>query len=79
MNHVKLKLNKDTYQKLKIKFNGDIKAMEEFVKKTITKEIERSNLGLDKEEKKNNEDNLENYLKSSKSASRSYGINGQGW
>ena len=79
MNQLKLNLDKYTYQQLKIKFNGDIKAMEDFAKKTITKEIERFNPDSEKEEKKNNEDNLENYLKSSKSGSRSYGIKGQGW
>ncbi len=79
MNQLKLKLDKDTYQQLRIKFNGDIKAMEDFAKKTITKEVEKSNLDLSKEEKKNNEGTLENYLKSSKSGSRSYGIKGQGW
>jgi hypothetical protein len=79
MNQLKLNLDKDTYQQLKIMFNGDIKAMEDFIKKTITKAIERSNSDSGKEEKKNNEENLENYLKSSKSGSRSYGIKGQGW
>ena len=79
MNSLKLKLDKDTFQYLKIKFNGDIKAMEDFVKKTLTKEIERARLDSNKVEKKSIDDNLENYLKSSKSGSRSYGIKGQGW
>ena len=79
MNQLKLNLDKDTYQQLKIKFNGNIEAMEDFVKKIITKEIERLNPDSGKEEKKNNKDSLENYLKSSKSGSRSYGIKGQGW
>ena len=79
MNSLKLKLDKDTYQYLKIKFNGDINAMEDFAKKTLTKEIERERLDLNKAEKKSIDDGLENYLKSSKSGSRSYGIKGQGW
>jgi hypothetical protein len=79
MNQLKLNLDKHTYQQLKTKFNGNIEAMEDFAKKIITKEIERSNPDLGKEEKKNNKDNLESYLKSSKSGSRSYGIKGQGW
>ena len=79
MNQLKLELDKDTYQQLKTMFNGDIKAMEDFAKKTITKEIELSNLDQGKKEKKTNKDNLESYLKSSKSGSRSYGIKGQGW
>ena len=79
MNSLKLKLDKDTFQYLKNKFNGDIKAMEDFVKKTLTKEIERARLDPDKAEKKSIDDNLENYLKSGKSGSHSYGIKGQGW
>ena len=79
MNSLKLKLDKDTFQYLKIKFNGDIKAMEDFAKKTLTKEIERARLGPNKAEKKSTDDNLQNYLKSGKSGSRSYGIKGQGW
>ena len=79
MNSLKLKLDKGTFQYLKIKFNGDIKAMEDFVKKTLTKEIERARLDSNKVGKKSIDDNLENYLKSGKSGSRSYGIKGQGW
>ena len=79
MNSLKLKLDKDTFQYLKIKFNGDIKAMEDFAKKTLTKEIERARLDPDKAEKKSIDDNQEIYLKSGKSGSRSYGIKGQGW
>ena len=79
MNSLKLKLDKDTFQYLKIKFNGDIKAMEDFAKKTLTKEIERARLDSNKVEKKSIDDNLENYLKSGKSGSPPYGIKGQGW
>ena len=79
MNSLKLKLDKDTFQYLKIKFNGDIKAMEDFVKKTLSKEIEKIRLNPNKSGKKNIDDNLENYLKSGKSGSRYYGIKGQGW
>jgi len=60
MNSLKLKLDKDTFQYLKIKFNGDIKAMEDFVKETLTKEIERARLDSNKVEKKSIDDNLEN-------------------
>jgi hypothetical protein len=41
MNSLKLKLDKDTYQYLKIKFNGDMNAMEDFAKKTLANEIEK--------------------------------------
>ena len=79
MSSLKLKLDKDTFQYLKIKFNGDIKAMEDFVKKILTNEIERARLDPNKAEKKSINDNLENYLEAGKSGSRSYGIKGQGW
>ena len=79
MNYLKLKLDDDTYQYLKDKFGGDINAMEDFVKKTLSKEIEKTRLDPNDSEKKNINDNLENYLKSGKSGSRSYGIKGQGW
>ena len=79
MNYLKLKLDDDTYQYLKDKFDGDINAIEDFVKKTLSKEIEKTRLNPNDSEKKNINDNLENYLKSSKPGSRSYGIKGQGW
>ena len=79
MNYLKLKLDDDTYQYLKDKFDGDINAIEDFVKKTLSKEIEKTRLDPNDSEKKNINDNLENYLKSGKSVSRSYGIKGQGW
>ena len=79
MNYLKLKLDDNTYQYLKDKFDGDINAIEDFVKKTLSKEIEKTRLDPNDSEKKNINDNLENYLKSGKSGSRSYGIKGQGW
>ena len=79
MNYLKLKLDDDTYQYLKVKFDGDINAIEDFVKKILSKEIEKIRLDPNDSEKKNINDNLENYLKSGKSGSRSYGIKGQGW
>ena len=79
MNYLKLKLDKNTYQYLKIKFNGDISAMEDFAKQTLTTEIARARHNINKTGKKSTDDNLESYLKSGKSGSRSYGIKGQGW
>jgi len=79
MNYLKLKLDDDTYQYLKDKFDGDINAIEDFVKKILSKEVEKTRLDPNDSEKKNINDNLENYLKSGKSGSRSYGIKGQGW
>ena len=79
MNYLKLKLDDDTYQYLQDKFDGDKNAIEDFIKKTLSKEIEKKCLDQNDSEKKNIDDNLENYLKSGKSGSRSYGIKGQGW
>ena len=79
MNYLKLKLDDETYQYLKVKFGGDINAMEDFVKKILSNEIKNKRLDPTEAEKKNNDDKLENYLKSGKSGSRSYGIKGQGW
>ena len=79
MSYLKLKLDDDTYQYLKDKFDGDINSIEDFVKKTLSNEIKKKRLDPTEAEKKNINDNLENYLKSGKSGSRSYGIKGQGW
>ena len=79
MNYLKLKLDDETYQYLKVKFGGDINAMEDFVKKILSNEIKNKCLDPTEAEKKNIDDKLENYLKSGKSGSRSYGIKGQGW
>ncbi len=78
MNYLKLKLDDEIYQYLKVKFDGDINAMEDFAKKTLSNEIKKTRLDP-KDAEKNINDNLENYLKSGKSGSRSYGIKGQGW
>ena len=79
MNYLKLKLDDDTYQYLKDKFDGDINAIEDFVNKTLSKEIKKKRFDPNDSEKKNIDDNLENYLKPGKTGSRSYGIKGQGW
>jgi len=79
MSYLKLKLDDETYQYLKAKFGGNVNAMEDFVKKTLFKEIEKIRLDPNESEKKNINDNLESYLKKEKSGSRSYGIKGQGW
>ena len=79
MNYLKLKLDDETYQYLKAKFGGDINAMEDFVKKILSNEIKNKGLDPTEAEKKNIDNKLENYLRSGKSGSRSYGIKGQGW
>ena len=79
MNYLKLKLDDETYQYLKVKFGGYINAMEYFVKKILSNQIKNKRLDPAEAEKKNIDNKLENYLRSGKSGSRSYGIKGQGW
>lgn len=79
MNFIKLKLDDATYQYLKDRFDGDVNLIENFIKKMLSKEIKKIRLDPNDLDKKNTSDNLENYLKSGKSGSRSYGVKGQGW
>ena len=85
MDSLKLKLDKDTYQYLKLKFNGDVNEMEDFAKNILTQQVDKERLKKNKDKDKDkdkeniNNENLEKYLKSSKPGSRSYGIKGQGW
>jgi len=79
MNFIKLKLDDATYQYLKNRFDGDVNLIEDFIKKMLSKEIKKIRLDPNDLDKKNTSDNLENYLKSGKSGSRSYGVKGQGW
>ena len=79
MNFIKLKLDDATYQYLKNRFDGDVNLIENFIKKMLSKEIKKIRLDPNDLDKKNTSDNLENYLKSGKSGSRSYGVKGQGW
>ena len=79
MNFIKLKLDDATYQYLKDRFDGDVNLIENFIKKILSKEIKKIRLDPNDLDKKNTSDNLENYLKSGKSGSRSYGVKGQGW
>jgi len=52
MNYLKLKLDDETYQYLKVKFGGDINAMEDFVKKILSNEIKNKRLDPTEAEKK---------------------------
>ena len=79
MNYLDLKLDSDTYELLNKKFNGDKKAMEAYVKEIVIKEVKKSDPNANTSSKKKSDDSLENYLKSGKTGSRSYGTKGQGW
>ena len=79
MNFIKLKLDDATYQYLKDRFDGDVNLIEDFIKKILSKEIKKIRQDPNDLDKNNTSDNLENYLKSGKLGSRSYGVKGQGW
>ena len=79
MNFIKLKLDDATSQYLKDRFDGDVNLIEDFIKNMLSKEIKKIRLDPNDLDKKNTSGNLENYLKSGKSGSRSYGVKGQGW
>ena len=79
MDHLKLKLDEGIYQYLKTKFNGDEKAINDFVNKVLTKELAKTRINKNTTDKNLKKGDLKDYLKSGKSGSRSYGIKGQGW
>jgi len=72
MKYLKLELDEKTYQDLKNKFNDDEKAMHDFVLNSLTDNLTKTRVN-------ENNHSLEDYLKSSKPGSRSYGTKGQGW
>lgn len=72
MKYLKLELDEKIYQNLKNKFNDDQKAIHDFVVKSLIDKL------LEPSTDKNNQ-GLEEYLKSGKPGSRSYGTKGQGW
>ena len=78
MKNLKLELDDNTYQKLKEKFQGDEEAMCNFAAKILANELLNTFSEENKEGSDKNKD-LEKYLKSGKTGSRSYGIKGQGW
>ena len=74
-----LELDEDTFQRLKKKFKGDEKAMQQFIIKTLIKELKKSSTSKNSKDTTLTERNLKGYVDSGKSGSRSYGIKGQGW
>ena len=78
MKPLKLSLDDTTYEQLHSRCGGDEEAMKDFVAKAIenwladsypkTSDCPKKNIG-----------NLDEYLKSGKSGTRTYGIKGQGW
>ncbi len=79
MSHLKLQLDDKTYQRLNTMFKGDEKAIHDFVVKTLTDKLANNSIDETKENADIKPSDLEDYLKSGKSGSRSYGIKGQGW
>ncbi len=70
---VTLNIDPDLYQHLEQRFKGDEQRLQQFIIEAIRKQLTDP---LPFPEKK---DDLESYLKSGSSGSRTYGIKGQGW
>ena len=79
MKYLKLKLDDNTYQSLKKKFQGDEEAIANFAAKILTHELEKIYSPDHQENSDKNKTDLESYIKTGKPGSRSYGIKGQGW
>jgi hypothetical protein len=78
MKSLKLSLDDITYGQLHARCGGDEEAMKNFVAKAIENWLADSCPKMSDRSKKN-VGNLDEYLKSGKSGTRSYGIKGQGW
>ena len=78
MKPLKLSLDDTTYEQLQARCGGDEEAMKDFVVKAIEDWLADSYHKTSEGPEKNIGD-LDEYLKSSKSGTRSYGIKGQGW
>mgnify|MGYP001275037902 CR=1 FL=1 len=78
MKSLKLSLDDTTYEQLRARCGGDEEAMKDFIAKAIEGWLGDS-YHKTSEDPEKNIGNLSDYLKSSKSGTRSYGIKGQGW
>ena len=78
MKSLKLSLDDITYEQLYARCGGDEEALRDFVAKAIEDWLAGSSPKTSDRPKKNIK-NLDEYLKSGKSGTRSYGIKGQGW
>jgi hypothetical protein len=78
MKSLKLSLDDTTYEQLHARCRGDEEAMKGFVAKAIADWLADS-YHKTSEDPEKNIGNLDEYLKSGKPGTRSYGIKGQGW
>ena len=79
MKYIKLKLSDQMYNLLNKKFENDKDLMSNFAAKILNDELSKIFLNESKSNSDLNTKDLENYLKSGKTGSRSYGTKGQGW
>ena len=79
MNILTLELDDENYKRLKKIFKGDEKAMSNFAAKVLADELTKISANKRKMDSTKNNTDLNDYLKSSKPGSRSYGTKGQGW
>jgi len=79
MNTLTLELDDENHKRLKKIFKGDEKAMSNFAAKVLADELTKISANKRKMDSTKNNTDLNDYLKSSKPGSRSYGTKGQGW
>lgn len=79
MKSVKFSLDDETYRRLHSRFGGDEKAMQDFVARVLAEQLKENPGEQNAPGSEKNRGNLDDYLKSGKPGSRSYGIKGQGW
>jgi hypothetical protein len=71
--NISINIDQGLYKVLDNSFNGDEKALNQFIIDAIRRSLNTSD---SLPEQKND---LENYLKNKSPGSRTYGVNGQGW
>ena len=79
MKDFKLELSDETYHRLKIKFQGDEIAIRNFINEVLSNALAEPPTDKNVMVSKKKNPDLNDYLKSEKPGSRSYGIKGQGW
>lgn len=72
---LQIQLEDEVFYQLNEICKGNENVMQDYIVHTLKEKLNQSNEKISSSEK----DNLETYLKKSRSGSRNYGIKGQGW
>ena len=70
---LKIELDDELFQQLKVLCKGDENKMKEYIKKALKNRLHHENLS------NSPKDSLDSYLSKGKAGSRNYGVKGQGW